>query len=341
VNVNCKDTALLIIKRHIAIRPLDHYAGIVTTEALANLAKVSGDAEIKKMSVETLRPFFSGKVEKVSGAYDKMYRCGGNASALLVKYGFAPEILDALVLKAEELVKTHPRDPNGIFGHPKAPEKIWIDSLFAVCPFLSILGNVTGQKEFLDETLKQLIETHKILMDNQTGLYHQSYNFAGPGKLSMDHWSRGNGWAALGLAEMIIEMPKNQEILKIYREFMAACVKFQDEDGLWHQEMTMKDSYVETSGTGLILYAMGRGIETGVLSSTYRDNFLKGLRGYLSYIAQDGSVFNTCEGCLCPGDGSIAAYIAKPWKMNDVHSFGPAALTLVEAMVLGISEIKI
>jgi unsaturated rhamnogalacturonyl hydrolase len=120
---------------------------------------------------------------------------------------------------------------------------------------------------------------------------------------------------------------------------MAACVKYQNKDGLWHQEMTREDSYVETSGTGLMLYAIGRGLELGLLPESYRENFLRGLRGYLGYIALDGSVFNTCQGCLCPGKGTIEDYIARPWQLNDVHSFGPAALTFAQALKLGISEV--
>jgi unsaturated rhamnogalacturonyl hydrolase len=338
-SVFCGDIALLVIDRHIAVRPLDHYAGIVTMQALVNLAQVKSGGELKTRALETLEPFYSGKVEKVSGAYDRMYRCGGNASALLVKYGFAPEILPSLVSRAEELIGSHPRHSSGVFGKPDAPEKIWIDTLFAVCPFLAILGNITGRRDFSDEALKQLFETHKLLFDPPVGLYHQSLNFAGPGRLSGDHWSRGNGWAALALAELVTEFPGNKDVADIYRNFMRACIEFQDEDGLWHQEMTVKDSYPETSGTGLILYAVGRGLELGILSGSYRENFIRGLRSFLAYIGLDGSVFNTCEGCLCPGKGAVEDYMAKPWRLNDVHSFGPPALAFCQALSLGINEI--
>jgi unsaturated rhamnogalacturonyl hydrolase len=338
--VSCEDLALRLIDRHIAVRSLEHYAGIVTMQALANLAWVTGKGELKEQSLKTLEPFYTGKVEKVSGAFDRMYRCGGTASALLVKYGFAPEILPHLVSKAEELIESHPRHPSGVFGKPEAPEKIWIDTLFAVCPFLAILGELTGRRDFSEEALKQFFETHKLLLDPATNLYHQSLNFAGPGKLSGDHWSRGNGWAALALAELIVEFPGNSDIADIYRNFISACIEFQDEEGLWHQEMTAANSYAETSGTGLILYAIGRGLETGILPESYRDNFIRGLRSYLTYIGVDGSVFNTCEGCLCPGKGTVEDYMAKPWKLNDVHSFGPPALAFAQALRLNINEIN-
>lgn len=328
------------IRRHMEVRPLTNYAGIVTLHGLVNLAETTGRADLHRLSCELLKPFYSGGIEKVGGVYDKMYRCGGTASALLVKYGKAPEALAALTAKADELIQTHPRDPHGLFGLIACPEKIWIDTVFAVCPFLAILGNITGRKEFTGEALKQMREFEKLLVDRQNGLYHQSLNFAGPGIISEDHWSRGNGWAALALAELIVELPENREVRKLYVELMEACVKVQDENGLWHQEMTRPDSFVETSGTGLILYAIGRGLESGILPESFRAAFLKGLKGYLSYIALDGSVFHTCRGCLCPGEGRIEDYVKHEWIMNDDHSFGPVALAFGQALRLGITEIN-
>ena len=122
---------------------------------------------------------------------------------------------------------------------------------------------------------------------------------------------------------------------------MDSCRKFQDEHGLWHQEMTRHDAYVETSGSGLILYAIGRGVEIGVLPESYRDILLKGLRGYLSYIAVDGSVFHSCCGCLCPGEGKVEDYMNRSWIMNDIHSFGPVVLAFSQAYKLGIKKISI
>jgi unsaturated rhamnogalacturonyl hydrolase len=249
------------------------------------------------------------------------------------------------VAHAEELVATHPRDTHGIFGKLDAPDKIWIDSAFAVCPFLAIVGRLANRREFIDEACHQMTAMHAALLDRSNGLYHQSLNFAGPGKLSQDHWSRGNGWAALPLADLSVELPEDHPerpcLRAMFLEHMQGCVRAQDAQGLWHQELTDHESYVETSGTGLILYGMGRGLEHGLLPESFRESFLRGLRGYLSYIAMDGSVSNTCVGCLCPGDGSIDAYKAKPWKLNDPHAFGPVVLAFAQALKLGIQTVEI
>ena len=331
-----------VLARHLAAAPLNHYAGIVTLHGLVNLAETTGRADLRRLSRDLLLPFYTGEIAKVGGAYDRMYRCGGNASALLVKYGIAPEALPALTAKAEELLRSHPRDAAGLFGYNQVETgKLWIDTVFAVCPFLAILGNLTGRREFIDEALHQMYGLAGLLRDRANGLFHQCINFRGPGMISEDHWSRGNGWAALALAELVTELPEDRELAAFYADFMESCRRVQDDDGLWHQEMTRPDSYVETSGSGLILYAIGRGLERKLLPEDFRDAFLKGLRAYLGYIALDGSVFHTCIGCLAPGAGKVEDYMNREWKRNDIHSFGPAVLAFGQAYRLGIRELSL
>ena len=127
---------------------------------------------------------------------------------------------------------------------------------------------------------------------------------------------------------------------KLFTGFAEACLKFQDREGLWHHEMTLPDSFTETSGSGLLLHGIGVGLARGLLpEETYRGPFLKGLEGYLRYIDDDGTVHNTCEGCRNPGDGSIAAYLTKRPIVNDAHAFGPVILAFGVASRLGIHSI--
>lgn len=343
--ISCRTVAESVLERHVATHSLNHYAGIVTLQGAVQLATATGDDTLRQRACDLLEPFVEGRVAQVGGVYDKMYRCGGNATAWAVQAGFLPDALATAVRHAEELVATHPRDPNGIFGKRDAPEKIWIDSAFAVCPFLALTGKLAGRRDLIDEACHQMLGMHDALLDPDTGLYHQSLNFAGPGKLSQDHWSRGNGWAALPLADLAIELPEDhperERIRALFLDHMTACRKAQDPQGMWHQEMTDHSSYVETSGTGLILYGMGRGLVHGVLPQTFLEPFHNGLRGSLRYIAMDGSVFHTCTGCLCPGDGSIEAYKAKAWALNDPHAFGPAVLAFTQALELGIETVEV
>jgi unsaturated rhamnogalacturonyl hydrolase len=186
---------------------------------------------------------------------------------------------------------------------------------------------------------------HELFLDPQCGLLHQAKNASIPGVISQDHWSRGNGWAIIALTELVNALPKDSPLrapgVKMFKDLLQAALRVQDANGMWRQEMTLIEppSFVETSGTGMLLYALGIAVQQGLAEDGWRDALLRGLRGYLSYIALDGSVHNTCEGCCSPEDGSIAAYCRKAHPLNDPHAHGPAVLAFAQAHQIGMTEI--
>jgi len=75
------------------------------------------------------------------------------------------------------------------------------------------------------------------------------------------------------------------------------------------------------------------------LGERHRAALEQGLRGYLSYIALDGSVHQTCTGCLCPDGGALPAYLARAHKLNDTHAFGPVVLAFGQAAAIGLVDL--
>ncbi len=331
------EIAGLAYKKHLEIEPLSHYTGIVTLHAAASQAVEHNDAELLVEVIEQLRPFLNR--ERIFKCSYKNYCCGGNGSALLLMHGKIQDSNGFIRECAEELLNDAPREAEtGIYCMPERDyELIWIDSIFAIAPFLLYCGIAFDDDRYIEEAFQQVKKMLDIFRDaNAYGTMHQSRGgWIGAGKLSQDHWSRGNGWGLYGMAEMIKYMPKShrrrKETEDIFREYLFGCLHYQDDDGMWHQEITDHSSYVETSGTGLILYALGAGIESGIIDESYLFAFQRGVKSYQSYIALDGSVFNTCVGCLCPEDGSIEAYKNQRSEMNDCHAFGPVIFTFAQA----------
>jgi rhamnogalacturonyl hydrolase YesR len=83
-------------------------------------------------------------------------------------------------------------------------------------------------------------------------------------------WGRGNGFAALGLALTLSELPRDTEayahVLQGYRSLMAALLPLQTRDGLWRNVVDYPGAYAEFSGTAMIGFAMQRGIRRGWLT---------------------------------------------------------------------------
>lgn len=322
--------------KHTSLNSLEHYTGILSLHGLARLAVRTQRSEYLEEVCKRLEKFWQGKANW-AGNFPN-YFCGGNASAYLYAKGLLPEAKDAILQRADEQDK-QPRNRAGLFSMPKnSPDSqhIWIDTIFAVTPFYLYAGLAFDREEWVDEAVDQALGHYSALLNRETGLLYQSYNFAGPGKLSDDHWSRGNGWGLHALAALILDLPaehrRRREVEEIYLAHIAAVMAFQEPGGLWYQEMTDRKSYIETSGSFLFLQALGAGLERGLLGSEHREALVKGLQAGMQYITPDGSIFHCCQGCLCPGDGSKQAYAARAPVLNDPHAFGPVIHACEQAL---------
>jgi rhamnogalacturonyl hydrolase YesR len=80
-------------------------------------------------------------------------------------------------------------------------------------------------------------------------------------------WGRGNGFAALGLALTLPELPRggaaHAHALQAYRKLMAALLPLQNRDGLWRNVVDHPGAYAEFSGTAMIGFALQRGLARG------------------------------------------------------------------------------
>ncbi len=341
-----RDLALAAFRKHLAIhKNFDHYTGIVTLHGLARLATETGDAGLIAETRRQFLPYVRG--ERPFKVNFPNYLCGGNGTAYFFWKGHLPEASDSVRRYADEILHDAVRDSHGILCHPNAPEqeKIWIDVAFAVTPFLLFAGLALQNESYIEEAYQQTARMVAIFRDPENGLLHQSKNFTGrlPGRISEDHWSRGNGWGIYALTELATQIPashpRREESIRLYTDLVRACVAIQDEQGLWHQEMTEDLAYVETSGSALILYAIGAGLAAGVLDDSFRAPFEKGLSGLLAYISEDTDIYHTCRGCLCPGEGTKLDYMARSPLLNDHHAFGPVVLAMGQAHLLGIREV--
>jgi len=335
--------------RHAELHPLATYMGIVSLHGLARLAVLTGDSRLREKARAELLPFVRGEREQSSRNF-KNYACGGNGTAFLLWKGLLPEARATVAAYADELIHDAPRDPGGIYCMPGGARQgaIWIDVAFAVSPFLLFAGLALDRGECLEEACDQTLKMVAVFRDPANGLLHQSRDFKGKGLLSEDHWSRGNGWGMLALTELANYLParhpRRLAVETAFVDLLNACLAVQDAEGMWHQELTWNEaswpgSYVETSGSGLILYGLGVALEKGLLPAERRDDFERGMRSYLDYITPAGDVFHTCQGCLCPGEGRMLDYAARATKRNDSHAFGPVNLAFGQAWQLGITDL--
>ena len=335
------ELAWKLFMKHRAIRehnsqqdhPFTHYTGILTLQCMARFAVTRKDDALLDALRETLVPFIRGECTRFWASF-KNYFCGGNATAYLHRRGHLPGADEAIRHYGEELMQEAPRSKEGVFSYKWRDDKegIWIDAAFAVVPFLLNAGLALDEPEWIDEACHQVLAMFDILRDPDNGLLHQSRGLVGPGLITGDHWSRGNGWGVLAAAELVEGLPgdhpRRPAVESAFTDLMQACLRYRTEEGLWCQEMTMPKSYVETSGSGLILFGLSVGLQKGLLGDDARAAFEKGARAFFCYVTENADVFHTCRGCNSPGNGRVEDYLQVGPVRNDGHAFGPAILVL-------------
>ena len=196
--------------------------------------------------------------------------------------------------------------------------RIWIDDMFMITAVQSQAYRATGDRKYIDRAAKEMVlYLDKIQLEN--GLFYHSPE-------AHYSWARGNGWMAVGMAEMLRIMPKDnpnrERIVAGYKKMMAALLKYQEKDGMWRQIIDDTEAWKETSGTAMFTYAMITGVKNGWLDKkTYGAAARKGWLALITYINQDDELTEVCEGTNIKNDRNH--YLQRKRIVGDLHGQAP------------------
>ena len=143
------------------------------------------------------------------------------------------------------------------------------------------------------------------------------------------HWGRGNGWFAVGMAEMLRDLPTThanyQTILNGYTAMMAGLVPLQSANGLWYQVLDMPNdpsNWEESSCTAMFTYAMISGVRRGILDATTYVPVIEGAwAGLQTRISGNGDVSGICTGTWY--HATAQEYMALTRLTGDGHGQAP------------------
>jgi rhamnogalacturonyl hydrolase YesR len=154
------------------------------------------------------------------------------------------------------------------------------------------MGGRPGHARDMDVAAR-LVIAYAAKLQQPSGLFNHAID--GPAA-----WGRGNGFAALGLFNVLSRMPDahpdRTKIVEIFRRHMAAVRTQQAPDGMWRQIIDDPASYREETATAMLLTAMARGIRLGWLDQSYRPVVDRAWRALSAHIVDDGTVIDVCTG---------------------------------------------
>ena len=196
--------------------------------------------------------------------------------------------------------------------------RYWIDDMYMLTILELQAYRATGDRKYLDRGANEMVAYLDKLQQPNGLIYHApDVPF---------YWGRGNGWVAVGMAELLRSLPKDHPkraaVLAGYNKMMATLLKYQGPDGMWKQLIDHPEAWPETSSTGMFTFAMITGVKNGWLDAkTYGPAARKAWLALTSYIDADGDIGNVCEGTNKLND--LQYYLDRKRNTGDLHGQAP------------------
>lgn len=196
--------------------------------------------------------------------------------------------------------------------------RFWIDDMFMITAVQSQAYRVTGDRKYIDRAAMEMV-LYLEKMQKPSGLFDH-----GPG--APFAWSRGNGWMAMGMAEVLRMLPEDSpyrdKIMSGYLKMMSTLLGYQNSTGMWRQVVDDETMWDETSGTAMFTYAMIVGVQQGWLEDiSYARAARKGWLALCKTVDADGLVSGVCEGTMLGSDSDH--YRNRKKLTADVHGLAP------------------
>ncbi len=196
--------------------------------------------------------------------------------------------------------------------------RLWIDDMFMITAVQAQAYRATGNEKYIERAAREMIlYLDKIQLEN--GLYHHTLD-------APFIWGRGNGWMAVGSAEILRALPENnpnrQRIMDGYLKMMASLLQYQADDGMWRQLINEPEAWKETSSTAMFTYALITGVKNGWLEEkTYGAAARKGWLALVDYINENDHITEVCAGTNA--GNSKEYYLGRPRIIGDLHGQAP------------------
>lgn len=196
--------------------------------------------------------------------------------------------------------------------------RLWIDDMYMITIIQTNAYKVTGNKKYIDRAAKEMV-MYLNELQRPNGLFYHAPDVP-------FYWSRGNGWMAAGMTELLRCLPKNHKdrpkILEGYHTMMKSLKEYQRPDGMWNQLIDEPDFWAETSGSAMFTYAFITGVKQGWLNpEDYAPTARKAWMALVSYIDEKGAVKEVCVGTNKKNDKQY--YYDRPRRSGDFHGQAP------------------
>jgi unsaturated rhamnogalacturonyl hydrolase len=182
-----------------------------------------------------------------------------------------------------------PPDEQALLGDPGAG--VFVDCLHFDAPFLVLLGRIADDDQLVEAGVSQAVAMVELLQQPD-GLFAHFF-LERTGRTYGHGWGRGQGWALLGLLDVLEHLPGEHPEADRLRTALArlaeALVRTQEPDGHWPTPIADPTSFHETSTASFAAAGLTRGVALGLLDTSVKDAAARAWQASLASVGDDGS----------------------------------------------------
>lgn len=206
-----------------------------------------------------------------------------------------------------------------------------IDCLHFDPPFFTALGKETGNSALIDIGVEQ---AHAYIdsLQKENGIFDHFF-MNGVTKTWAPGWGRGQGWALLGMMDVLKNISLNhngrRKIEDAAAKLIYSMIELQRDDGRWWCVVDSERSGAEGSTAGFMATGFARAIKLGIVDeSIVRPAMIKALAAVIADTNSDGELQNVTAAVFASTRKSHYEFTPRgfsvPWGQ------GPVALAICE-----------
>jgi len=300
------------------------YPETCTWYGALTFAKVTGDKKLVEQLVQRFEPLF-GSRDTLIPTPDHVDLSVFGAVPLELYIQTKDQRYLALGKKMADKQWAAPEGPRvkpeSYYYHNKGmtwQTRMWIDDMFMITAVQAQAYRATTDTVYINRAAREMV-LYLDTLQKENGLFYHAPDVP-------FFWGRGDGWMAVGMSELLRSLPKNNpdynRIMKGYQLMMASLLRYQGEDGMWHQLIDDPSSWAETSCTGMFTFAFITGVKNGWLDKkTYAPAARKAWLKLITYINENNDITEVCEGTNKKDDRQY--YLDRKRNIGDLHGQAP------------------
>lgn len=242
-------------------------------------------------------------------------------------------------------LKTQPRTSDGGFWHKRVyPYQMWLDGLYMGEPYYAeYVSRYVPENErqaYYDDIVHQFVTVGKHTYDPVHKVYRHGWDETKSmfwadkeSGQSAQCWGRGLGWYVMGMVDALDYLPESadrQAVIDLLHQIYHVLPDYADKKTeMWYQVLEcpgQKDNYLEATGSIMFVYALLKGVKTGIFDEKYTFLAQRWYRKFVECFVienPDGtiSITNCCAGAGLGGSekrsGTYDYYVHQTEIRND------------------------